>query len=145
MKNKLYLHVLLAAASLLALSFARPDKEFKIYQFPRYQIPRIDGDFSDWKMVPDSFIIGINELENTVYQTLFALEGNVEKRNQITWTRRFPTDRSARATIQKKLGSSYQVRYMKIFDFLIAKSSAIRLATNAGNFLSEGKNGDFSR
>ena len=56
--------------SILALglfSFARPEKEFKIFQFPQNQIPRIDGDFSDWKMVPDSYTIGIEELKNTKF------------------------------------------------------------------------------
>ena len=64
MKNKL---IILPALALLLTSFARPDKEFKIYQFPQDQIPRIDGDFSDWSMVPDSFTVGLNELVNTEY------------------------------------------------------------------------------
>jgi hypothetical protein len=41
------------------LSLARPDKEFKIFQFPHNWIPGMDGDFSDWEMVPDSYRIGI--------------------------------------------------------------------------------------
>ncbi len=46
MKNKL---IILPALALLLMSFARPDKEFKVYQFPQNMTPRIDGDFSDWK------------------------------------------------------------------------------------------------
>ncbi len=42
--------LLSGAAGVFSLS--RPDKEFKIFQFPRDQIPRIDGDTSDWNMVP---------------------------------------------------------------------------------------------
>lgn len=57
--------LVIAAAGLLSL--ARPEKEFKIFQFPQNQIPRIDGDFSDWKMVPDSYRIGIEELKNTKF------------------------------------------------------------------------------
>lgn len=30
---------------------------FKVFQFPRTQIPRIDGDFSDWDIVPDSYAV----------------------------------------------------------------------------------------
>ncbi len=45
----------------------RPEKEFMIFQFPRDCIPRIDGDFSDWEMVPESYTIGLNELKNTVF------------------------------------------------------------------------------
>lgn len=49
----------------LFMAFARPNKEFKIFQFPQNQIPRIDGDFSDWGVVPDSYSIGLDELKNT--------------------------------------------------------------------------------
>jgi PKD repeat protein len=49
------------------MSFVRPDKEFRIFQFPQTQVPRIDGDFSDWSMVPESYTIGIDELKNTKF------------------------------------------------------------------------------
>ena len=48
-----------------AFGFARPEKEYRIFQFPRMAIPRIDGDFSDWDMVPDSYAIGLSELYDT--------------------------------------------------------------------------------
>ena len=35
---------------------------FKIFQFPKNMIPRIDGDFSDWDIVPDSYAVGIDEM-----------------------------------------------------------------------------------
>lgn len=35
---------------------------FKVFQFPRTAIPRIDGEFSDWDIVPDSYIIPIEEM-----------------------------------------------------------------------------------
>jgi len=35
---------------------------FKIFRFPQNQIPRIDGDFSDWDIVPESYIIATEEL-----------------------------------------------------------------------------------
>ena len=37
---------------------------FKVFQFPRTSIPRIDGDFSDWSIVPDSYSIGIEEMSD---------------------------------------------------------------------------------
>jgi len=58
---------ILAFISVLLMSFVRFDKEFKIFQFPQDQIPRIDGDFSDWNMVPESYAIGIDELKNTKF------------------------------------------------------------------------------
>ncbi|MFY0651761.1 MAG: PKD domain-containing protein [Cyclobacteriaceae bacterium] len=59
--------VLTILISAQANGTTRPDKEFKIYQFPINQIPRIDGEFDDWKMVPDSYSIGLDELNDTVY------------------------------------------------------------------------------
>lgn len=35
---------------------------FKIFQFPADQIPRIDGDKNDWSMVPESYVIGTDQL-----------------------------------------------------------------------------------
>jgi hypothetical protein len=49
-----------------AFSLERPDKEFKIFQFPADRIPRIDGDTSDWSMVPPEYAIGSDELLDTV-------------------------------------------------------------------------------
>lgn len=43
-------------------SQSRPDTTFKIFQFPADQIPRIDGNTSDWDMVPASYNIGTDQL-----------------------------------------------------------------------------------
>jgi len=59
--------ILLITLAFSLMSFARPEKEFKVFQFPQNQIPRIDGDFSDWKIVPDSYTVGTDELKNTRY------------------------------------------------------------------------------
>lgn len=39
-----------------------PDVEFKIFQFPRNMIPRIDGNDDDWDIVPNDYIIGTDKL-----------------------------------------------------------------------------------
>ena len=52
--------VLACVVSPRAWAFARPDKEYKVFQFPRTAIPRIDGDFSDWEIVPDSYSVGLS-------------------------------------------------------------------------------------
>jgi len=43
----------------------RPDKEFKIFQFPTNMIPRIDGNIDDWDIIPVSYAIGTEELSET--------------------------------------------------------------------------------
>ena len=59
---------ILLAFFLAATAFAleRPGVEFKIFQFPADKIPRIDGDISDWDIVPESYVIGTDQLSDTV-------------------------------------------------------------------------------
>jgi hypothetical protein len=45
-----------------ALALARCERPFQVYQFPADQIPRIDGDDSDWSMVGSSYAIGNDAL-----------------------------------------------------------------------------------
>jgi hypothetical protein len=62
---RLLLFVLLLAM-FPAGALQRQDVTFKIFQFPADAIPRIDGDDSDWAMVPESYAIGMDQLENTL-------------------------------------------------------------------------------
>ena len=48
-----------------ASALERPEITFKIFQFPPNMIPRIDGNDDDWAMVPDSYAIGMDQLEDT--------------------------------------------------------------------------------
>jgi hypothetical protein len=40
----------------------RPGTVFKIFQFPPNMIPRIDGNDDDWKIVPDDYAIGLDQM-----------------------------------------------------------------------------------
>lgn len=57
---------LLSFMGISVFGFGQQDKQYKIYQFQKNKIPRIDGDFKDWEMVPASYAIGLNELKETV-------------------------------------------------------------------------------
>ena len=35
---------------------------FRVFQFPRTAIPRIDGEFSDWDIVPDNYAVTIDDM-----------------------------------------------------------------------------------
>jgi hypothetical protein len=48
-----------------ALALDRPEVTFKVFQFPPDMIPRIDGNDDDWAMVPNSYAIGMDQLEDT--------------------------------------------------------------------------------
>jgi hypothetical protein len=37
---------------------------FRVFQFPADRIPRIDGDDSDWAMVPESYSIGLDKMHD---------------------------------------------------------------------------------
>ncbi len=65
MKHVLYFLILLFP--LHAHSLERPDIEFRVFQFPHDMMPRIDGSAEDWSMVPDSYRIGLDQLEDTTY------------------------------------------------------------------------------
>ncbi len=65
MKRILSITGLLLAAGLFFTLGAQPAEgdpqvtgpAFKVFQFPQNQIPRIDGEFSDWDIVPDSYVV----------------------------------------------------------------------------------------
>jgi len=48
-----------------ARALERPEVTFKIFQFPPDKIPRVDGNADDWAMVPESYSIGMDQLEDT--------------------------------------------------------------------------------
>jgi len=66
MKKLLIPLTCLIMLSQTVFALERPDTEFKIFQFPRTMIPRIDGDISDWDIVPASYIYGADQLRDTV-------------------------------------------------------------------------------
>lgn len=64
-----YIPLVLATVACLSLSLGAQADEiqvrepgFKVFQFPRTAIPRIDGEFSDWDLVPDSYAVPIEEM-----------------------------------------------------------------------------------
>ena len=48
-----------------AYTTARDGKVFKVFQFPKDQMPRIDGKTDDWKMVPGTYRYGAGLLNDT--------------------------------------------------------------------------------
>jgi hypothetical protein len=40
----------------------KPDVTYQVFQFPSDAIPRIDGDISDWAMVPESYVVGTDQI-----------------------------------------------------------------------------------
>ncbi|MDF7822589.1 PKD domain-containing protein [Pontiellaceae bacterium B12227] len=61
MKSVYFLGLLLCTVNAIA--------EFKIYQFEKHEIPRIDGEVADWAMVPESYAVGSDRLKDTLRGT----------------------------------------------------------------------------
>ena len=54
--------LVLLFCSLSARSTAQEKRSYKIFQFPANMIPQIDGKGTDWKIVPDEYRIGTDQL-----------------------------------------------------------------------------------
>ena len=53
------------AQELPKYQMARGGQIFKIFQFPSDQMPRIDGELSDWAIVPETYRYGTDQLNDT--------------------------------------------------------------------------------
>jgi len=65
-RNILFFVLILLLEAAPGHSLERPDKVFKIFQFPANMIPRIDGDPLDWSIVPEDYAVSLDELRDTV-------------------------------------------------------------------------------
>lgn len=65
MKRLLKIGLCACIAFCAALAVERPEVTYKVFQFPPDKIPRIDGDTSDWSMVPAEYEIGTDQLLDT--------------------------------------------------------------------------------
>jgi PKD domain len=68
-------------------AFERPDLTFKIFQFPADQIPRIDGHTEDWDVVPESYVIGTNQLVDDSARHAQPDPKNLEVRVRVGWVK----------------------------------------------------------
>jgi hypothetical protein len=70
------------------LSIERPGVEYKIFQFPSDRIPTIDGKTADWDLVPESYVIGMDQLKETVKGRGFQYDKNdLDVRVRVGWVR----------------------------------------------------------
>ena len=88
----------------------RPDVEYSIFQFPTNRIPRIDGDASDWAIVPDSYAIGTDQLVDTVGKHGDKRDPeNLDVSVKVGWSVRFKDESETEIDpLQSKLGLEVQ-------------------------------------
>ncbi len=65
----------------------RTDTTFHIFQFPANMIPRIDGDTSDWSMVPDSYSIGTDQLTDDTGRHKTSDRKTLDVRVKVGWVK----------------------------------------------------------
>jgi hypothetical protein len=83
---------LLALLALLGLhlparALDRPDITFPIFQFPANQMPRIDGQTDDWSIVPEHYIIGMDQLRDASGKHPAPDPANLDVRMRVGWVK----------------------------------------------------------
>jgi hypothetical protein len=65
----------------------RPDVTFKIFQFPADKIPRIDGNTDDWAMVPEDYVIGMDQFVDDTGKHPQPDPKNLDVRIRVGWVK----------------------------------------------------------
>lgn len=79
--------VALIVSATTAFGLDRPDTEFPVYQFPADGIPRIDGQDDDWEQVPESYVIGSEELWEDSGKHAEPDPENLDVRVRVGWVK----------------------------------------------------------
>ncbi|TDD95724.1 PKD domain-containing protein [Flavobacterium cellulosilyticum] len=68
-------------------AWSQDNRSFKVFQFPANKIPTIDGNAEDWKIVPDSYVVGMNELWEDSGKQTKADSKNLDVRVKVAWVK----------------------------------------------------------
>ncbi len=83
----LVLAVLVLLASARFASALEKEVTYKIFQFPANKIPRIDGDKSDWDIVPDDYTIGTDQLARDNWSGQHPDPSNIDVKVKVGWVK----------------------------------------------------------
>ena len=64
----------------------KPGVVYRVFQFPADQIPRIDGNPVDWSIVPESYVIGMDQLTDS-HQGLQRDPKDLDVRVRVGWVK----------------------------------------------------------
>ncbi len=70
-----------------APGFDRPEITYKIFQFPADRIPRVDGKTDDWAIVPESYVIGSDQLTDDSSRHAKPDPKNLDVRVRVGWVK----------------------------------------------------------
>jgi len=77
----------ITVSTLSVTALERTNQIFKVFQFPPDKIPRIDGDPSDWEIVPPDYVIDINQLKDDSGKHLKPDPNNLDVRVKVGWVK----------------------------------------------------------
>jgi hypothetical protein len=67
--------------------WSQDTRTFKIFQFPANKIPTIDGNPDDWKMVPQSYVVGMDQLWDDSGKQPKADPKNLDVSVKVAWVK----------------------------------------------------------
>lgn len=88
MTSRLRLLALLAsccAAAPLARALEKPNVTYQVFQFPADRIPRVDGDAADWAMVPESYVVGSDQMTDDAGKNAAPNPKSLDVRVRVGW------------------------------------------------------------
>lgn len=66
---------------------SRPGTEFPIYQFPADAIPRMDGQTEDWAQVPEQYVVGTDQLRDSMGRIEGIHPESLDVRVKVGWVK----------------------------------------------------------
>ena len=84
--NRMLLILILSNVWVCSMS-SQDDRSFKIFQFPPNRIPTIDGQTNDWDIVPEDYVVGIDELWDDSERHSSVDTTNLNVRVQVGWVK----------------------------------------------------------
>jgi hypothetical protein len=70
-----------------AAALEKPGITYPIFQFPADKIPRIDGNTDDWAMVPESYVIGTDQLTDDTGKYPHPDKNTLDVRVRVGWVK----------------------------------------------------------
>jgi hypothetical protein len=67
--------------------WSQDTRTFKVFQFPANKIPTIDGNPDDWKMVPKSYVVGMDQLWDDSGKQPKADPKNLDVSVKVAWVK----------------------------------------------------------
>lgn len=68
-----------------ARALEKPETTYRVFQFPADKIPRVDGDAADWSIVPESYVVGLDQMHNDAKTPPAAGAKSLSVRVKVGW------------------------------------------------------------